>query len=160
VGPARDHRHRTQRRRRAAQQDQEQEGQVPGRALGSPTVASATLAWVTRLFNWHAARSNKFVNPVVKGMLDKDDKPKSRDRFLSDAELRILWPHLTDTYGAVLKTALLTAQRFHKVSSMRHADLKDRETIPGFSSGTNGSRSSTSSTSGTPVVTRTPTTRG
>jgi hypothetical protein len=101
-----------------------------GRELGSPTVASATLAWVTRLFNWHAARSNKFVNPVVKGMLDKDDKPKSRDRFLSDAELRVLWPLLTETYGAVLKCALLTAQRFHKVSSMRHADLKERETIP------------------------------
>jgi hypothetical protein len=49
---------------------------------------------------------------------------------LTDDELRTLWPLLTDTYGAVLKCALLTAQRFHKVSSMRYADLTERETIP------------------------------
>jgi hypothetical protein len=51
---------------------------------------------------------------------------------LTDAELRLLWPLLdSNVYGAVLKCALLTAQRFHKVSTMRHSDLKEHLTIPG-----------------------------
>jgi hypothetical protein len=33
-------------------------------------------------------------------------------------------------YGAVVRSALLTAQRFHKVSTMRQVDLKDRVKVP------------------------------
>jgi hypothetical protein len=98
--------------------------------IGTPRTASATLAQLSKLFNWHAVRSDEYVSPIVKGMLHRDDRAKARDRVLSDNELRILWPLLNDTYGAVLKCALLTAQRFHKVSGMRRADLKAHVTIP------------------------------
>jgi hypothetical protein len=85
---------------------------------------------ISTLFNWHAARSNDFTSPIVKGM--KRGESKARDLFLSDAELRVLWPLLDGSvYGAVLKTALLTAQRFHKVSGMLRSDLKAQLTVPG-----------------------------
>jgi integrase len=102
-----------------------------GQRIGSPTMANAVLAQISKLFNWYAARSDEYVSPIVKGMLDKKDKPKARDRVLTDDELRLLWPLLNDTYGAVIKCALLTAQRFHKVSTMRRADLKSNMTVVG-----------------------------
>ena len=97
--------------------------------LGSAKTATATLAQLSKLFNWHAARTDSFRSPVVKGM--GRGKPKARARYLRDAELRVLWPLLDDVYGAVLKAALLTAQRFHTVSHMRRADLKQQLTVPG-----------------------------
>ena len=97
--------------------------------LGGALTASATLAQLSKLFNWQASRTKKFSSPIVKGMAR--GKPKARPRFLSDAELRVLWPLLDDVYGAVLKCALLTAQRFHTVSAMRRSDLKAQLTVPG-----------------------------
>ena len=100
-----------------------------GRHLGGALTASATLAQISALFNWLAARQH-FTSPIVKGMKKARSKPKPRHLVLTDAEL-LLWPLLDDTYGAVLKCALLTAQRFHKVSSMRHSDLKAHLIVPG-----------------------------
>jgi hypothetical protein len=102
-----------------------------GDSLGSEYVASATLVQISKLFNWHAARSNDFTSPIVKGMAAARRKPHARTRVLSDNELRAMWPLLDGVFGAVVKTALLTAQRFHKVSSMRRSDLKARLTVPG-----------------------------
>jgi hypothetical protein len=101
-----------------------------GRSIGTPLVATSVLIQLSKLFNWHAARSNDFTSPLVKGMAR--GKAKARTLFLNDVELRTLWPLLDDSvFGAVVKTALLTAQRFHKVSGMRRADLKDHLTVPG-----------------------------
>jgi hypothetical protein len=100
-----------------------------GDYLGGPLIANATLARITTLFNWHATRSNGFTSPIVKGM--KRGEAKVRSRVIDDAELRVLWPLLDGVHGAVLKTALLTAQRFHKVSSMLRSDLKEHLTVPG-----------------------------
>jgi len=97
--------------------------------LGGPLTASATLAQISKLFSWHASRTKHFDSPIVKGM--GRGKPKKRARTLSDTELRVLWPLLDDVYGAILKTALLTAQRFHKVSPMCRADLKAHVLVPG-----------------------------
>jgi hypothetical protein len=100
------------------------------RNIGGPLVASSTLKQISKLFNWHATRSkDDFTSPIVKGM--GRGEPKKRSLYLSDAELRAMWPLLDDVYGAVLKTALLTAQRFHKVSHMRRPDLKAHLTVPG-----------------------------
>jgi integrase len=98
------------------------------KSLGGPLIASAALKQISKLFNWHAARSSDFTSPIVKGM-DRG-KAKARSLYLNDAELRVLWPLLDDVYGAVLKTALLSAQRFHKVSGMLRSDLKAQLTVP------------------------------
>jgi hypothetical protein len=99
------------------------------RKLGGALTATATLAQLSKLFNWYAARVKDFRSPIVKDM--GRGKPKARSRVLSDQELRVLWPLLDGVYGAVLKTALLTAQRFHTVSAMRRADIKSTLTVPG-----------------------------
>jgi hypothetical protein len=100
-----------------------------GRHLGGPLIARAVLAQIRKLFYWHAARSSGFTSPIVKGMAR--GKPKVRSRFLTDTELLTLWPLLDNVYGGVIKSALLTAQRFHKVSGMRRSDLKAQLTVPG-----------------------------
>jgi integrase len=96
-----------------------------GDKIGTAAQADAVLARLGKLFNWHATRKSNFQTPIVKGMQrGQSMKERARERVLSDKELRVMWPLLDDTYGAVLKCALLTAQRFHKVSSMRRRDLK------------------------------------
>jgi hypothetical protein len=100
-----------------------------GKMLGGPLTATATLSQISKLFSWQASRRDNFSSPIVKDM--GRGKPKARQRFLSDNELRVLWPLLDGVYGAVLKCALLTAQRFHKVGSMRRSEIKAHFSIPG-----------------------------
>jgi hypothetical protein len=98
-----------------------------GKKIGTTSQADATLARLSKLFNWHAVREGNFQTPLVKGMQrGQSMKERARERVLEDEELQIMWPLLDElgTYGAVLKCALLTAQRFHKVSTMRRRDLK------------------------------------
>jgi hypothetical protein len=100
--------------------------------LGGEPTANAVLAQITKLFNWHATRS-EFRTPIVKGMrIGPSMKERARDRVLSDDELRVLWPILGElgTYGAALKCMLLTAQRARKVMAMQRSDLKDNVVIP------------------------------
>jgi hypothetical protein len=100
-----------------------------GANVGAPIQATATLTQLTKLFNWHAARTDKFQTPIVKGMKrGKPAKERARSRVLEDTELRVMWSLLDDfgVYGAVIKCSLLTAQRFHKVSGMQRGDLKQR----------------------------------
>jgi hypothetical protein len=92
--------------------------------LGTGIVATAVLIQVSTLFNWYARQNKDFHSPVVRGM--QRGKPKARQRVLNDDELRALWAVTKDdVYGAVLRCALLTAQRFHKVGNMQRSDLKD-----------------------------------
>jgi hypothetical protein len=98
-----------------------------GKKIGTTSQADATLAQLSKLFNWHAIREDDFQTPIVKGMQrGKSMKERARARVLTDEELQIMWPLLDELgpYGAVVKCALLTAQRFHKVSTMRRRDLK------------------------------------
>ena len=68
-----------------------------GERLGGVVTADATLAALSKLFNWHAARTDDFVSPVVKGMRRaKPPKERARQRVLSDLELRLMWPILRD----------------------------------------------------------------
>jgi hypothetical protein len=100
-----------------------------GANVGAPIQATATLTQLTKLFNWYAARTDKFQTPIVKGMKrGLPAKERARSRVLEDTELKVMWPLLDDfgVYGAVIKCALLTSQRFHKVSEMQRVDLKQR----------------------------------
>jgi hypothetical protein len=97
--------------------------------IGATIQADATLTQLSKLFNWYALRKDGFRSPIVKGMRrGKPSKDRARKRWLTDAELRVMWPTLNEfgIYGAVIKTALLTGLRFHKVSTMRRGDLKQR----------------------------------
>jgi integrase len=106
-----------------------------GKKLGTPAVARAVRAQLVTLFNWYVDDygSDEFRSPIVKTKKTKQWKPDDRERVLADDEIRALWTACGDmgAYGAAVKSALLTAQRFRKVGQMRRADLKERIRIQG-----------------------------
>src|SRR3982074_318483 len=50
-------------------------------------------------------------------------KDRARDRVLSDDEIRLIWPLLEGTFGGLIKTLLLTAQRRSEVAEMRRSEI-------------------------------------
>jgi hypothetical protein len=48
---------------------------------------SAVLAVIRKMFNWHAARDERFHSPLVRGMARTSLIARARDRILSDAEI-------------------------------------------------------------------------
>ena len=88
-------------------------------------MSNYVLATLSSIMNWYQSRDEDYVSPIVKGM--GNGKPKSRDRVLSENEIRRLWQAADESgrYGALLKLLLLTAQRRDKVASMRWDDLSD-----------------------------------
>lgn len=83
--------------------------------------ADYVLAVVRGIFNWHAARDDVFVSPVVKGMRRASET--KRERVLNDDELRAIWTAATATFGDIVKVCLLTAQRREKVAGMLWQDI-------------------------------------
>lgn len=63
--------------------------------------------------------------PFVAGMKRVSGEARKRSRTLTDDELRRVWAAAGDagTYGALIKLALLTAQRREKVVTMKWSDL-------------------------------------
>jgi len=90
--------------------------------------ADAVLATVRHIMGWYQSRDENYTSPIVKGM--RRSKPRARDRILNEAEIRQLWQacdEVNGTYGALIKIALLTAQRREKVAKMQWDDLADGE---------------------------------
>jgi len=88
--------------------------------------ANYTLQVFSSMANWQAARSKHYRSPLVKGM--RRGSATKRDRILSDDELRAVWKQAEangNTYGALVRLALLTAQRQDKLASMKWSDVKD-----------------------------------
>jgi len=86
-------------------------------------MADRTLAYLRKAFNWYAARDDRFVPPIVKGMARTKPRERARDRVLSDDEIRLIWPRLTGTFGAYVKTLLFTAQRKDEVSRLTWSEV-------------------------------------
>jgi integrase len=105
-----------------------------GEIIGTFSVARATCVQLSSFFNWyiedHASR--RFRSPIVKSKSERWAQPQGRERVLDDDEIRALWRATGKmaVYGAVVRSALLTAQRFHKVSTMLKADLTDQVKVP------------------------------
>jgi integrase len=91
-----------------------------------PAAAHLTLAFVRRMMSWHAARSDDFRSPVVRGMGRINSKETARSRTLSDDELRRLWRAAEETegpYGRLVQFLLLTGARRNEAAQMRWAEL-------------------------------------
>jgi integrase len=86
-----------------------------------------TLAYVRAAFNWYAAngKDDRFNSPIVRGMARTKPKERARTRVLSDDEIRALWPVIgkNGTFGALVKTLLLTAQRRDEVAQMQWNEI-------------------------------------
>jgi integrase len=98
-----------------------------------PRAADLVLAYLRRVFNWHASRSDEFRSPVVRGMGRFAQKDHARSRVLEDDELRAVW-QVTATGGAfasLLRFLLLTACRRGEAAGLTWAEIEgDRWRLP------------------------------
>ena len=102
-----------------------------GKKVGGHAMARATRSQLVTLFNWWDAKhgSDDFRSPMRKLMPSDKMLAKSepRPRHLSDDEIVAMWKAAGEqgTYGAAVRMALLTAQRFIKVVTMRRGDIRE-----------------------------------
>jgi integrase len=84
--------------------------------IGAPIVANQVLAAASAIFSWAVRQEIVAANPVA----GVDRNPTaSRERVLSDAEIKLLWPRLD--HG--LKLILLSGQRPGEVAAMQAAHI-------------------------------------
>jgi integrase len=91
---------------------------------GSPIMANRVLAAVRKLFNWCLARDVIQASPCT--LVDPPAPERSRDRVLTDDEVRLVW-NATEVegwpFGPVVKLLMLTGQRLSEVGGMRWEEL-------------------------------------
>src|SRR5258708_6510064 len=88
---------------------------------GAPTADNA-LAFLRRIMNWHASRSDTYRSPIVRGMARSNPGKRRRQRVLTDDELRALWRAAEASPGAFprfVQFLLLTATRRTEAAAMR-----------------------------------------
>jgi integrase len=87
---------------------------------------------VSRVFDWHATRSDSFRSPIVKGM--KRAGAQDRSRVLNDDELRAVWNAAGEyrhPFGPLLRFILLTATRRNEALFATRSEFAGAEwTIP------------------------------
>jgi integrase len=97
-----------------------------------PMMANEVLGNVSRVFDWHATRSDTFRSPIVKGM--KRTGAQARSRILADEELRAVWAACADyhhPFGSMLRFILLTATRRSEALYAKRSEIVGTEwTIP------------------------------
>ena len=91
---------------------------------GRPVLANRTLAHVRKFFNWCVDRGILDTSPCVR--IAAPSMEKSRDRVLSDAELRLVWKAAEGggpPFGPFVQLLVLTGQRRDEVAGMRWSEL-------------------------------------
>ena len=109
----------------------------PGRARpvsGGEYAARHALAQLRKLFNWALARDIEGLEANPCGRVKAADllgAPRTRDRVLTDAELRTVWAAAQATpypFGQLVRALLLTGQRLCEIAEMRSSEI-DRTTL-------------------------------
>jgi integrase len=93
-------------------------------AAGAEIGANRTLAYLRALFNWAVKRGRLPSSPA--SGVDAPSKERTRDRVLSDDELRWLWgacEKIDWPFGPLVKLLLLTGQRRDEVATLRWSEL-------------------------------------
>src|SRR5215831_3686528 len=90
-----------------------------------PVMADRTRAYIRKAFSWYAERDDQFNLTAAFVRVEPRANPKQRTRVrtLSDEEIRAVWRELREagTFGALIKTLLLTAQRRDEVAHKRYS---------------------------------------
>jgi hypothetical protein len=89
-----------------------------------PRMAALTLAYLRRVMNWHATRSDDFRTPIVRGM--GRGVATKRERVLTDDELRACWRASKcweHPYSHMLRFILLTATRRDEAADMPRSEV-------------------------------------
>jgi integrase len=94
-------------------------------------MADLTLAFVRKIFNWHAARVDDFNSPITRSMGRYDAKANQGTRVLTDDELRAVWQatkpndKVPNPFSAFVRFALLTGCRRSEGNKLRWSEVKD-----------------------------------
>jgi integrase len=90
-----------------------------------PFAANRARAAISALFSWAIGEGLVDATPVLG--TNKPTEEVSRDRVLSDDELRLIWRHAGEgDYGAIVRLLMLTGQRREEVGGLLWAEL-DRD---------------------------------
>jgi len=96
--------------------------------------AHRTLMVINKILGWHAARSDTFVNPIVRGM--GRTAGNKRQRVLSDDELRSLWAATAKgtlpgeiIFGALIRFVTLTCARRNEAAAIKRSELVNGDWI-------------------------------
>ena len=96
---------------------------------GARSASALSLAYLRKFFNWCVEREIIDASPIDRVRLER--KLLSRERVLSDDEIKIVW-NAFDTegglFGSFFKLLLLTGQRRNEVAGMRWDELRDMDT--------------------------------
>jgi integrase len=93
-----------------------------------PVMADRTRAYLRKALSWYAERDDQFNFTAIFVRVKPRANPKerARTRVLSDEEIRIIWPALAEagTFGALVRTLLLTGQRRDEVARMSQKEIR------------------------------------
>lgn len=90
------------------------------------SAADITLSIIRRVMNWHAARSDDFRSPIVRGMTRCKPSDHARSRVLNDDEIHAVWKAATGIagpFGYYAHFLLLTAARRNEAAHMRGSEV-------------------------------------
>ncbi len=97
---------------------------------GAAVMADRVLAHLRSALNWHAARDETFVPPIVKGMTRTRPRQRARKRILSDPEIQALWAVAPaaepKVFGVLVRFLLLTAARRDEAADGEWAEIDQR----------------------------------
>jgi integrase len=101
----------------------------------SPRAADKTLGVLRTALNWHASRDDEFRSPIVSGMARTSLKELSRDRILTDEEIRSVWAACNQVtpaaYAQIVRALLLSACRLNEVAGLSWREVEvDKIIIP------------------------------
>jgi integrase len=83
--------------------------------------ANRMRASLSAMFVWGMTEELAAANPVIS---TRKREEKSRDRVLSDAELKVIWNSVeNDHYGAIIKLLMLTGQRANEIAGLRWSEI-------------------------------------
>jgi len=96
-------------------------------------MAHVTLAYLSRVFNWHASRDDTFRSPIIRGMGRVKPRERAGKRTLTDEEIRDLWAgqeaasqagDIPACYVRLVRALLLTALRRGELADARWREVE------------------------------------
>ena len=90
-----------------------------------PVTANRLRATLTAMFSWVMREGVKMPDGNIASLTNKRDEA-SRDRVLSDQELKAIWNALdSDDYGNIVKLLILTAARRDEIAHLQWGEVTD-----------------------------------
>jgi integrase len=85
---------------------------------------------LSSLLGWIIKKGIRLPEGNVASYTEKPVDEKSRDRVLSDAELKGIWKAcLDDDYGAIIKLLMLTGSRANEIGALRWNEVHDEQIV-------------------------------